>query len=804
MKHLQLIVSFIFVVASIQLTAQTASLRGSVLSEDGVLDYATVILHAGADSAIVKVAATDETGKYRIPGLAAGTYFLEVSYVGLNTAFTDLFTLENSSLELDPILLRAQSAEIASVEVVAKRPMIEVLADKTVFNVENTLNATGTDGFELLRKAPGVIVDNNNNIIVDGKTGVQIFINGKPSILAGDDLINYLRSLQSSDIAAVEIITQPSSKYDAAGNAGIINIRLKKDKRLGTNGSLNTGYAYGQNSRYNASLSLNKRTRTSNIYGNYSGSTGTTFSFINLDRTQFGVRYDSESETLADNTAHNFKVGYDWFPDSKHTFGVLVDANLFYNNSEGFTNTPIIPLNTGSLAQTLVSNSNTIGDNQNLNGNLNYKFQDTLGHELTFDLDYGVYGRDRTNFQPNRYLDGNTNALLFERNFRMITPTNIDIFSAKLDYAQNAFGGKLAFGGRISLVETDNDFQFFNVVDGEDFFDDTRSNRFLYTEQINAAYFNFNKKWEKWNLQVGLRAEQTISEGDLISAQSNPEDNVKRNYLDWFPSGGLTYTPSYKSSWALTYSRRIQRPNYETLNPFESQIDELSFSRGNPFLQPQYTDNIKLSHTHKYRLTTSLSYSKINDFFAQVTQTLGEDRNFIMTRNIANQEIWNVGVSYPFEVKKWWNVYLSLNAFHAAYQGSDENFVAIDQSTLSLYGQNSFQLPAGFSFEVSGWYSSPSVWGGTYLTRSMGSLDMAVQKKLLDDQLTIRVSMSDILFTSPWEADMRFGDLYIDGTGGWESRQVRVNVSYGFGNQNVKKARDRKTGAENEKSRLGS
>ncbi len=804
MKQLNFILFVTLVFTSIQLIGQTASVRGTVISAEGVLDYATVIVHAQADSTIVKVGATNESGQYRIPGLSAGTYFLEVSYVGLNTALTETFTLTSTALKLEPITLQAQSAEIASVEVIAKRPMIEVLADKTVFNVENTLNATGTDGFELLRKAPGVIVDNNNNIIVDGKTGVQIFINGKPSILAGDDLVNYLRSLQSSDIAAVEIITQPSSKYDAAGNAGIINIRLKKDKRLGTNGSLNAGYAYGQNSRYNGSLSLNKRTKSSNLYGNYSGSTGTTFSFINLDRTQFGVRYDSESETLSDNTAHNFKIGYDWFPDDKHTFGVLVDANLFSNTGEGFTNTPIIPLNTGNLSQTLVSNSNTRGDNQNLNGNLNYRFQDTLGHELTFDLDYGIYSRDQNNFQPNRYLDGRTDAVLFERNYRMITPTNIDIFSAKLDYSQDALGGKLALGGRISLVETDNDFRFFNVADGSDFFDDTRSNRFLYTEQINAAYVNYNRKWEKWNIQLGLRAEQTISEGDLISAQSTPEDNVRRNYLNFFPSGGLTYTPSYTSSWALTYSRRIQRPTYQSLNPFESQIDELSFSRGNPFLQPQYTDNIKLSHTYKYRLTTSLSYSKINDFFAKVTETLGEDRNFIMSRNIANQEIWNVGVSYPFEVKKWWSVYLSLNAFHAAYEGNDDNFIAIDQSTLSFYGQNSFKLPAGFSFELSGWYSSPSVWSGTYLTKSMGSLDFAVQKKLMDDQLTVRVSMSDILFTSPWEADMRFGDLYIDGTGGWESRQVRVNISYAFGNQNVKKARNRKTGSEDEKSRLGS
>lgn len=785
------------------LVAQSGDIKGSVYGPEDPLSFANIVLKNASDSSMIKVELASESGAFSFKAIPYADYFIEISYLGMAPFQSAIFSLNQAMLPLEEYRLSSVSADLATVEVVASRPLIEVQADKTVFNVENTLNSTGTDGFELLRKAPGVIIDNNDNLILEGKTGVLIFINGKPSPLSGEDLTNFLRSLQSSDIQAIEIITQPSSKYDAAGNAGIINIRLKKDKRLGTNGTITAGYARGKNSRYNSSVSVNNRTQKTNLFGTYSNNTGDSWSFINLDRTQQGVRYDSQTEAIDSRTTHNSRIGFDVFPHDNHTIGVLFNGTFYERNSNGVTTTPIIPSGETQPEQILKAQSNINNNNFNLAGNLNYRFADTLGHELTFDIDYGKYNRDRTSYQPNEYLNGEQTQQLFERNFRMITPTDIDILTVKLDYSQDLFGTKVGIGAKYSLVNTDNTFDFYDVIEGNDQFNADRSNIFLYSENINAAYINISKKWDKWNFQAGLRAEQTVSEGDLTSTQSSDEDNVKRNYLDWFPSGGLTYTPNFNSSWALTFSRRIQRPNYQTLNPFESQIDELSFSKGNPFLQPQYTSNVKLSHTYKYRLTTSISYSYIRDFFANITDTLGSTRNFLITRNIANQEIWNLGISYPFQVAKWWSVYMSVNAFHASYKGSDEKFKAIDQATMSFYGQNTFTLPKGFRLEVSGWFSSPSVWGGTYLTKSMGSLDLAVQKKFLNDRLSVRLAVSDVFFTSFWRADMQFGDLYIDGSGGWESRQGRLNISYAFGSNEVKKSRNRKTGLEDEGSRVG-
>uniref|UniRef100_UPI00262E9D64 outer membrane beta-barrel family protein n=1 Tax=Winogradskyella sp. TaxID=1883156 RepID=UPI00262E9D64 len=300
------------------------------------------------------------------------------------------------------------------------------------------------------------------------------------------------------------------------------------------------------------------------------------------------------------------------------------------------------------------------------------------------------------------------------------------------------------------------------------------------------------------------RMENTQSDGILTSLQEDQNDRVKRNYTDWFPSGGLTYQMNQKNSFALIYSRRIQRPNYASLNPFEYKIDELSFSKGNPFLQPQYTDNIKLSHTFNYRLTTSLSYSFVRDFFAQITEAVGDDQNFLITRNVANQKVINLGVSYPTRFTDWWSIYFSVNAFRSIYEATNPDFNEISQNTLSLYAQNTFKLPKGFRAEISGWYSSPSVWGGTYETSGLGSLNIAVQKRFFDDKLTARLSFNDILFTSPWEGTTEFGNLIINGDGGSDSRQVRFNLTYNFGRNEIKKARKRDTGLEDEKNRINS
>ena len=787
------------------LNAQSFSINGKImLAENEKIAVTSVLLYPENNQTLLKAVVTDAAGSFTFQGIKPGNYTLKINYIGFESYTSKVFTVSDKNVELPLIFLQKATSELKEVVIKKEKPMVQVLADKTVFNVENTINATGTSGFELLRKAPGVVIDNNDNLIVEGKSGILIYIDGKQSFLTGTDLSNYLKTIQATDIEAIEIITQPSSKYDAAGNAGIINIKLKKNKNFGTNGSLSSGYNYGRFGTSINAVSFNNRNKKNNIYGNYSNRFGSNYNFLNLNRLQSNTIFDSRLTTINQVNANNVKLGYDFYTNSRNTFGIVVSGNFNNSFSNGNTRTPIRESNSSNIDSILVARIDSRNKNYNLYSNINYKFQDTTGTSYTADLDYGKYNSDRSNFQPNFYFDSTESTILSQSINAQNTPIIIEILALKSDYEQRLFKGKFGVGFKTSVVKSNSTFEIFNYPDGEPIFNTQRSNRFVYDENINAVYLNFNRKIKKFNFQAGLRVENTNSEGNLISTQQNANQNVLRKYTDFFPSGGITYQANDNNSIAFLYSNRVERPSYQDLNPFEFQIDELTYQKGNPFLKPQYTTTVKLNHTYKNTLNISLSYSDISDFFAQVREADGDTKSFRNTRNVANQQIINVGLSYPFKVNKWWNVYASANAFQSVYIPKNDNFIGLRQQTLTLNGQNSFSLPKNFNLEVSGWYDSPSVWGGTFRTKSSGSLDLAIQKQFLNKKLNARLAFSDILFTSPWRANATFPNLVIYSNFVNDSRQVRFNLSYNFGSEQVKKARTRSTGLEDEKNRIGS
>ncbi len=790
----------IFSVSS--LFGQNLQISGTIKNQKNVgVSLATILVLNSLDSSLVKAETATEYGGFVMKNLFGGKYILSVSSVGYKKYYSPVFQLENTNLQLADIILLEENT-LKELTVSATKPLVEVKSDRTIFNVQGSLVSTGLSAFEVLRKSPGVSFDNNENVVLQGKTGVRIFIDGKPSILQGQDLNEFLKSLQASDIEAIELITQPSSKYDAAGNAGIINIKLKKDKRYGSNGSFSTGFAYGKYAKNNNSLSFNNRGKKVNVFGTYSNRLGKTWSFLDFYREQVNTIFDQKSVFVRDGLGQNVKAGLDYFIDSKSTFGVIINGNFNDNSNKNNSRTPISPIGTAIVEQVLIADNDSFTNSENLYLNSNYKYSDTRGRVLNVDFDLGKYDSDRSSFQPNYYKNSDETQILFQNIYRMNTPTAINLLSSQIDYEQNLWKGKFSVGVKFSKVTTDNTFDFYDVIDGSDVMNQARSNNFIYGEQIRAAFVNFSKKVKKVDFQIGLRAEQTISDGNLTSTQNNSNARVKRNFTDLFPSGGLTYNKNQNNVYALTYSSRIQRPTYQSLNPFEWQVDELTFQKGNAFLQPQYTTNIKISHTYKYTLTTSLSFSYVKDFFAQITDTLNYDRNFLMERNIADQRVIDFGVSYPFNVKKWWSVYVNVDIYHTDFRSDEVKFQNIKANVLSFYGQNSFKLPKKWNFEVSGWFGSPGIWGGTYKTKSLGSLDVALQKTFLKDKLSMRLVASDLLFTSPWRGTTTFGGLKITGSGGWESRQFRANLSYNFGNNQVKSARQRKTSLDDAKDRI--
>lgn len=791
-------------------------IAGKVLLADGKpAEFAAVLLLNAKDSSLAKGAVSDDAGAYEIENSKAGQYLLSVSYVGYEKYTGKSFVYDGTSMIAPNISLKTSEAALQAVNIVARKPLIEVKADRTILNVEASVSNAGANGLELLRKAPGVILDNNENIQLRGKSGVLVYIDDKRSYLEPQELANLLKGLNAADIEAIEIITNPSAKYDASGNAGIINIRLKKNKNIGTNGSINFSTAYGVGPKNNLSVNLNNRSAKFNIFGSAGIGKQEWHNSLNIERTQDGKVFDQRQKQINYNTPLNGKIGIDYFINSKHTIGFLANANSNIGDKtwESNSRTSIYSLGK-TIPDSILIASNTINGNfLNANFNANYRFADTSGHVFTFDIDRGVYNSDNQSVQPNRYVDATEKVSFRERAFATTTPSEIEIFTLKADYEHrlNKAGATISTGLKYADVLTDNTFDFFNTLNNQNVRDIYQSNFFSYSEKVSAAYLNTSLPFgKKLSLQAGVRYEYTRSIGDLQRDPSLPrkaEDYVEREYDNFFPSAALTYNFAPKHAFNLTYSRRIDRPSYEDLNPFEWRLDELSFRKGSPFLRPQYGDNYEAKYIFMDFATLGVSYSKTKDLILDIVERDPDmpNRSFINYRNLASQDNYALSLSSPTPIKAWWNGYLNVSMYKSIYRARfpEYSFDAATPIAWNLYAEQTFTLPRGFVYEISGWFNSASIWGGSWLTKPQGSLDMGIQKKIMKKQGTLKFNVTDILYTAPWRSSSdAIPGLRINGSGAWESRQIKLNFNYRFGKSTIKASRNRKTGMESESNRI--
>ena len=441
------------------------------------------------------------------------------------------------------------------------------------------------------------------------------------------------------------------------------------------------------------------------------------------------------------------------------------------------------------------------------NFNLNYKWDIDKDSYFNIDFDYGKYSKTNRDSLPNAYYsDFNKEQIFSQRDYQIDTQTDIDIVTGKIDYERPFLSGKLGLGTKYASIKTDNTFEFYRYLGNAAVLDVNQSNLFNYRENVFAFYTNYNGSYKKLSYQAGLRLEHTNSRGELKTFNNQEEPVTKRSYLDFFPSVSFSYPVNEKNNLQLSYTRRINRPEYQDLNPFLSQLDELNFEVGNEKLRPEYTNNIQLRHSFNNFLNTTLAYSRTNNGISRVVQISEDNRGMLLTkRNLGYQDHISANIAAPITINKWWSTYTSLTGFYMHNVGDFGNEGSIDVSVTSynIYNQQSFKLPADFSFELSGWYSSPSVWAGNFKTNAMWAMDAGIQKRFLDDRAKLKISCSDLFRTIRWSGSSEFGAMAMLGNGGHDSRRVKVSFSYTFGNTNVK-SRNRNTGIEDENSRIKS
>ena len=795
-------------------TAQSQSIKNNGMVSGNVTNqdfepavYATVGLFNSKDSLLVKGSLTDEGGNFKLENIAIGSYILEIRYLGYEKLNSDTFVVnqDQKNINYNKLVLEKSFQQLDAVTVTSETPFIERRIDKTILNIENSVLSAGNTALEILQRAPGVQVDNFGNISLRGRQGVLIMINDKPTYLSAEQLLTLLRSTDGNSIGTIELISNPSSKYDAAGNSGIINIKLKRNRDYGTNGSVIAGAGYGEDYKANTSLSLNHREENFNLYGSYNFSDSRSFTKLHLLRdSRLGdeiTYFDQNGKARSHINNNSYKAGIDFFINESNTLGFMVDGHTNRNNDIS-ANETFIGSQLGIVDSTVVANNPALGKYSNITYNLNYKtILDTLGQELNVDLDYAKYHNRRDNNYNNIFLDASGQVQSEKDIFRNATPSKINIWSGKIDYNYTFNESlKLESGFKSSLVETDNDFQFENLIDEQWVNNAQRSNQFIYRENINAAYLSLHKKYKTFSLQAGLRAEQTNSKGNSITEQNI----VKRNYLDLFPSVFAKQVLSENSELGFSYSRRIDRPDYASLNPFVEFVDLYTFEQGNPFLDPQYTNSFELSWTLKDTYNFSLGYSKTDDVITTAILSDPIDKTLFITQlNLAEQTNYSLNISAPITITEFWKTDNNFTLFRNNFKSPNLMGLPYSSGQLSFLfsSYHSFKINPTVSAELSGYYMSSQVYG-TYGIKPLTAIDFGINKSFSKGKGNINFSVSDIFNTNITKVTSEIPLQNYNLKQKEDTRVFRLSISYELGSSEVKGPRNRKKGSSDEENRV--
>jgi hypothetical protein len=806
------------IIASLQLHAQsttatiTTIITGKVTdSTRKPLEGATVILLNDKDSTVAKTTLSADNGVFSFEKIRYGNYKITVSLTGFAKYTSDKVsvTADHSSIILDPFVINQQTNRLQDVTVTSQRPLVERKIDRTVVNVDAMITAAGSTAFEVLEKAPGVSVDQNGVVSLKGKSGVVIFIDDKPTYLSGADLESYLRSLPSSTIDQIELITNPPAKYDAAGGAGVINIRTKRTRIKGFNGTVIGSVIQGKYTRTNNNFNFNYRNNKLNMFGLVTYNSQNGFTDLNINR-YFKNPDGSRKSDFIQNTmirpgasAFTAKLGADYYANDKTTFGIVLTGVSRTGQRNNDNDSRIFNANS-QLDSTIVAHNTQENFFRNGGVNLNFRHQyKKNGPELTADADYISYktGNDQLfdnyTYQPNGILS-------YHDKLSGNVPASISIWSGKVDYSHPlSIGWKLETGVKSSHTETDNVAEYFYTANNITSPDYDKTNHFIYKETIHAAYINASREGKRWSYQFGLRGEHTISDGRQLGNAVKPDSSFRRTYTNLFPTAYISYKldSSGNNVLSLNYGKRIERPYYQDLNPFISPLDKFTYYTGNPFLQPAFTHNIELSYGFRSYFTITASYSRTLNSTNETIEIVN-GTYYSRPGNIGKVTNMSLSLDGNVDLAKWlaFHLYTEVTNIHAT---SDFYTGLLDTKGTFWYAQPNLQFKLG-----KGWNAQADAVYQTRLTNNQfvllprGRVNAGFSKKI-SAASTLRVNVNDLFYTSITRGIIN--NLALT-EANWrnasDSRFVSISLSYRFGKAMNDLRKHNGTGAESEKNRV--
>lgn len=785
-------------------------IRGRVTDADHhPLAFATTSIRLKGTDKTIQTTQTDTSGNFKLMAAEKGDYLIRITSMGKDSMTVAVTLADTRIVTLPDLVLNTTVKQLQQVSVVAARPLIEQKIDRTVLNVDALISNAGTTALDVLEKAPGVQIEQNGAITLKGKNGVTVFIDNKPTYLSGEDLQNYLRSLPSSTLDKIEIMTNPPAQYDAAGTGGVINIKTKKTTAKGFNGGLSLAYVQGRYTKTNNSFNFNYRTGKLNIFGNVSYNIQRGFNNLYIDRQYLNddgspnSYFNQHSYIYQNGHAWGSKLGADFYASDKTTFGIVVNGLLRPYSRTTNANAQLTDVN-HALDSTVAARNIENYHNKNGGINLNYRHEyDKNGRELTADLDYLVY-QNHLNQQFNNYTYLPDQSLSTQDQLNGNLPANVHIYSAKTDYT-HPFSSqlKLMAGLKSSFTKTDN-LADYNTVTGQTVAPDyDLSNHFIYKENINAGYINLNKDFKRLSIQAGLRFENTNSDGHQLGNLEKPDSAFQRNYNSLFPTFYATYKLDTTNTHQLgfKYGRRIERPYYQDLNPFISPIDKFTYYLGNPLLNPSYSTDIEVSHTFKDRLTTTLSYGHSRGDIGETIEIV-DGIYYDRPGNIASSNYKSISIDGTLDPTKWLNVHLYSELTNMHFHSPFYNGTLSTAGTFFYVNPMfQFKLSSTWNAQLDGYYRS-TVTQAQFIAGKRGQVNAGISKKL-SASTSVKLSVNDIFYSMVNSGIItNLVNTNASYNNHNDTRLAVLTFSYRFGKALADQRKHNANGAESEQNRV--
>ena len=776
--------SFFFHVGNLY-AKETSKISGQIHDQTGKpVAYANVALIGTENGGLIDGAVSDENGEFLIESSKSSKVKLVVSSIGFKQIESEPFELSPGlQKNMGIIVIEDEMTSLEQVTVKATRPEIIIEADKTIVNVEGTVMAEGSNALQVIGRSPGVYIDQDGIINLNGRAGVTVMINDRPTYMSASDLASFLRAMPAENIKSIEVINNPSARFDAEGSAGVINIVLKKNTVDGVFGNVQIGGIYNGQWAPTSGMSLNVKKGKWSTNANLNYNENAMVNELEIERN-FSVnegkaKFFQESEIVQrdKNLFFNGSTNYEINKNQNIGFNLQASDN---NNTGINTSLTNITSSQSSTVNYLDALNDGYGGSNRVFANLHYDAKlDTLGTKITSDVDFTRMNSNSQALLTNQYWEGADRLNLRNDRIQTLNEMLYTIFTAKVDLVKPLRNGNtLEAGLKGSWVESDNNLDLSKSIENGPFEDQQGSNRFIYSENVLAAYTSYKGKIsDKLSFQAGLRGEfSDISGNSLTLQQLNTQQ-----YFNLFPSAFLQQKVSDAYQIVYTANRRITRPNYRLLNPFIYYIDPLTSETGNPNLKPQYSNNFEMNHVIKDAYQFNISYSVTEDAFMQVFEQDQEARTTVtFTDNFDKTKNFNFTAIVPVDIRSWWSTSNMLQVNHNQYKSQlKTDYLDVSQTSYLVRSQHNMNLPKGFKLELVGLYLGPQIWGQGSVG-GFGWVDAGVTKSLMKDKITLSVNGTDIFRTQIIRANIDFGDIDTRFRQYRSNQGVRFTLKYNF------------------------